>query len=187
MKHDIKQNGFVLFVTLVLLLIMTMLALYMFRGFIIDEKLSGNHREKSRSLDAAQAALNDAQAWMSQQGNTYTGNWVTGTSCAGVLAIPTVCSAAINPADLVTPIASTPRYNYSALPTTILNPSTTGGAGNYFSVPSYYIQYLGTTGTNPPSAMYQVTTASKGGNDTATTVLQAVYKVTAKTIDIGSS
>ena len=84
MNNDLKQNGFVLFVTLVLLLIMTMLALYMFRGFIIDEKLSGNHREKNRSLDAAQAALNAAQAWMSTSGNTYSGNWETGIACAGV-------------------------------------------------------------------------------------------------------
>ena len=63
---------------------MTMLALYMFRGFIIDEKLSGNHREKNRSLDAAQAALNAAQAWMSTSGNTYSCTGYTSFPVAGV-------------------------------------------------------------------------------------------------------
>jgi Tfp pilus assembly protein PilX len=184
MKHDIKQNGFVLFVTLVFLLIMTMLALYMFRGFIIDEKLSGNHREKNRSRDAAQAALNAAQMWMSQPGNTYKGNWITSSSpCTAVLASPAVCSAAVP--SLTDPTLWISFYNYSTLPTSILNASTSGGAGNYYSVPNYHIQYLGTTGTNPPSALYKVTTSAKGGNDTATTILQAVYLVTAKTRSLG--
>ena len=183
MNNDLKQNGFVLFVTLVLLLIMTMLGLYMFKGFIIDEKLSGNHREKNRSLDVAQAALNAAQVWMSGSGNTYTGNWKTGIACAGVLASPTVCSAALT--GVTEPSTWSAYYSYSTLPSSVMRLNSSGGVGTYISAPLYHIKYLGTNGTNPPSAMYQVTAASKGGNDTATTVLQAVYVVTAKTIDIG--
>ena len=59
------------------------------------------------------------------------------------------------------------------------------GQNMYYNNTNIYTNFIGSTSTNPPSALYQVTVNSKGGNDTATAVLQSVYKVKATSIDLG--
>ena len=173
-----NKKGYILIVSLIFMAIMSMLAIYMFGGFIMDETLSGNHREKSRSLDAALTALDYADNWLAQPGRAYSGNWVTGTTCSGVNSAPVICSNALaNPVVL-------PWPSYTNFTPTGMSISATGGVGTYAASPNYYIQYLG-QGANPSIALYQVTAAAQGGNATATTVVQAVYQVTATSVDIG--
>jgi type IV pilus assembly protein PilX len=174
-----RQRGFILFVTLVMLVIMSLLGISMFGGFTQDEMMSGNFREKHRAIDAAQTALNSAQYWISQSGNTYTGNWVTGTHCAAVSSAPVVCSNALANA------ASPPWTTYTPFTPTGMTVNASGAANTYATNVSYYIQYLGTTSVNPPTALYQVTATASGGNATAVTVVQAVYQVQASSRDIG--
>ena len=59
------------------------------------------------------------------------------------------------------------------------------GQNMYSSNADIYTYFMGPTSTNPPSALYQVTATAKGGNDTATAVVQSVFKVTATSIDLG--
>ncbi|MDD5297928.1 MAG: PilX N-terminal domain-containing pilus assembly protein [Rhodocyclaceae bacterium] len=174
-----KQQGFILIAALVFLVIMTLIGVAMFNGFTQDEAMSGNYREKARALDAAQTALDAAESWMVQPGNTFTGNWVTGTNCTGVSSTPVVCSNAVqNPAT-----SSWASYVTFTPPGMTVN--TTGGANTYISNTKYYIQYLGVTSANPPASLYQVTSTAAGGNATAVAVVQAVYEVQAGSTDIG--
>jgi type IV pilus assembly protein PilX len=173
-----KQKGFILIVSLIFMAIMSMLAIYMFSGFTMDETLSGNHREKSRSLDAAQTALDYADNWLGQSGNTYTGNWITGTTCTTTSSTPVICSNALtNPTTL-------PWTSYTGFTPSGMVVNAAGGIGTYAANPNLYIQYLGTTNANPPTAMYQVTATAQGGNTSAAAVVQAVYQVTAASIDL---
>ena len=68
-----KQGGFALMTSLLILIIMTLLALSMFRSVGLQEKIAGNTREKQRSLQAAESALQYGEWWLSQ-GNGSTGN-----------------------------------------------------------------------------------------------------------------
>lgn len=190
-----KQKGFVLIVSLIFVVIMTLLALAMFSGLSTDEMMSGNFREKSRSLDAAQVALNAAEYWMQLPGSTYTGDWVGGASavsCAGVQTTQTVCTYPItNPSNSGTATSislSDPSTWTSYFSPTLsgMSVSASGGAHTYAGATKFYIQYLGNTAANPPTAMYMVTAAAIGGNATATTVVQAVYQITAISRDIGA-
>jgi type IV pilus assembly protein PilX len=189
-----KQKGFILIVSLIFVVILTMLALAMFSGLTTDETMSGNFREKNRSLDAAQAALNVAENWMLQPGNTYTGDWVGNALpvfCAGVQTIETVCTYPItNPSNTagVSTIVINDPTTWTAYYTPNLAGMTVnsaGGSNTYAGSSKFYIQYLGATNINPPTAMYQVTATAMGGNATATTVVQAVYQITALSRDIG--
>ena len=74
--------------SLLLLVIITILALSMFRSFGTQEKIAGNLREKERALHAAASAQQYAEWWLLQGSNTATG----AVPCAaGVLAAtPTV-------------------------------------------------------------------------------------------------
>ena len=59
--------------SLLLLVIITMLALSMFRSFGTQEKIAGNLREKERALHAAKSALQYAEWWLLQNNNTAAG------------------------------------------------------------------------------------------------------------------
>ncbi len=180
MKRDRKQNGFILIVSLVFLMIMTMLGIAMFGGFTMDERMSGNHREKNRARDAAQAALLYAGYWLAQPGNSYApGQSNVGTTCTAPSVAPLVCSNAL--ANPTTPPWAA-AVNYTA-PNSAITVNASGGQNTYVDNPKYYIQYLGNT--NSTSAMYQVTSTAQGGNATAVSVVQAVYQVTATATDIG--
>ena len=65
--------------------------------------------------------------------------------------------------------------------------STTGGVNTYAGNPSYHMQYIGTSSNNPPKAIYKVTATGTGGNTDAVAVVEAVYEIQAKSLDISGS
>ncbi len=60
-----SQRGMVLVTSLLLLLVVTMLAVSMFRSMGLDEKIAGNMRDKQRALNAAETAEQYAENWLS--------------------------------------------------------------------------------------------------------------------------
>ncbi len=168
-----KQKGFILVVSLVFMAVMSILAIYMFSGFTTDAILSANSREKSRALDAAQSAVDNAAHWLGTGSNTFNGvTWTTGTACSSASAIPVICS---NP--LINP-ASLPWSSYTSFTPAGMTVNASGGAANiYASNTQYYIQYLGPAPGGNSAALYQVTATAQGGNASATSVVQAVYQV----------
>lgn len=56
-----RQNGFVLFITLVFLVILTILGLSSMQGATLEERLSGNLRDRNIAMQAAELALRDAE------------------------------------------------------------------------------------------------------------------------------
>lgn len=111
-----KQQGAVLFVALIMLLLLTILGVSSMKGTLMEEKMSGNLRDHNIAFEAAESALRDAEATLSgvvsvtafnNAGGLYDSDqdiisiltnastWTTGASIEGT-AIPGV--------------ASTPRY-----------------------------------------------------------------------------
>ncbi|WP_426101491.1 pilus assembly PilX family protein [Massilia sp. TSP1-1-2] len=175
-----KQRGVVLITSLVILVVISLLALYMFGGFTQDEKISGNTREKARAVDAAFAALNNAQFWMGQPDHTYKGNWITGVPCSAMSATPVICS---NELDKPTTLPWASGYTPTLDGMTV---SAEGGTpGTYAASTKYHIQYIETVGKTPGSAMYRVTATASGGNATAVAVEQAIFMVSTDAEDIG--
>jgi len=178
-KHRNNQRGVVLITSLIILIITSLLALYMFGGFIQDEKISGNNREKARAVDAAFAALNTAQFWMALPNSTYAGDWVTGAPCAASSAVPVICSNPLaNPTTLPWTVGVAPTLGAMTV-------NAEGGVNTYATGTQYYIEYLTTVGTNPGAGMYRVTSTASGGNAAAVAVQQAVFQVTTDSQDIG--
>lgn len=179
-----RHQGFVLIVCLILLVVMTMLGIFMFNGLTQDQKMGANFREKSRAIEAAQTGLTSVGYWLGQGNNAYLGpnNWVSGVACPATgttpATSPVVCNAA-----LATP-ATLPWTTYTSYVPAGMSVAASG-QNTYTSNTSVHTYFMGATSTNPPSALYQVTVAAKGGNDAATAVLRAVYKVQATSIDLG--
>lgn len=179
MGYDMRQQGFVLIVSLIFLVLMTMLGLAMFSGFITNQMVAGNHREKSRAFDAAQTAINFTEYWLAQPGNAVTsaGKPITGKACAGISNSPVICNNA-----LTTPATLPWATGVSYTPSNQMAVNAAGGKGTYAANPQYYIQYLGQQVTGP---LFQVTAAGQGGNANSVAVLQTVFQITVQTSNVG--
>ncbi len=59
--NTVKQQGAVLVVSLILLLIMTLIGVSAMRTTILEEKMAGNYRDSNIAFQAAEAALRDAE------------------------------------------------------------------------------------------------------------------------------
>lgn len=176
-----KEKGFILIVSLIFLVIMSMLGISMFSGVTMDETMSGNQREKNRSLDAVQMTLNTVETWLSNPLNTVLGGTLNpGVACTASTVQPAICASA-----LATPATPATWPLSATLPATPgLTVSTSGGLNTYYSQPQYYIQFLGFYPGTTNTAMYQVTATAQGGNDSATSVVQAVYRVKATSVNL---
>jgi type IV pilus assembly protein PilX len=168
------QRGMVLVTALLLLVVVTLLAVGMFRSFGLDEKIAGNVREKQRALSAAETAEQYAEWWLSN------GNSTTGITCAAGLVssnVGQVCSnALINPTTL--PWTLGVNYVYSPNTATTMSASTSGGAGTYYYTPNFYVQYLNTVTSGGNTQMfYQIDSVGYGGSPDTAAVVEAIYSI----------
>lgn len=175
-----KQTGYVLVVSMVLLVVLTILAVSMFRSFGLQELMAGNLREKTRAVDAAQTAINYAEWWLAQGGNA-----TTGVACAGVVNVPVVCNAAIATptANGAWPIAVNYNPNPAYMPVSASG-GVTGGITNYFQAPQFHIQYVGLA-AGGTGALYRITAKGWGGNSAAVAVLQSTYIISTGVKSLG--
>jgi type IV pilus assembly protein PilX len=179
-----SQRGMVLVSSLLLLVVVTILAIGLFRNFGLDEKIAGNTREKQRALQAAVSAQQYAE-WVLSVGNN-----LTMISCSGAYAatagvpvctntLSTAVSGSANIAVvpwLVGGVAT--QVNYTPPNMTTANTASTIGAGTYYSAPAFYISYLGTTqasGSTPAGALFQIDAVGYGGSPNTVAVVESTY------------
>jgi type IV pilus assembly protein PilX len=181
-KQSIRgQRGVVLVTSLLLLIVVTILAISMFRSFGLDEKIAGNVREKQRALNAAETAEQYAEYWLAS------GNAGAAVTCTGVVTalVGQVCSYSA----LLNFVALPWQYSganvgVTYLPTapTATNPTptamtiATSGQGTYYYTPMFYITYLGATGTGN-GKIYQIDAAAYGGSPDTAAVVESTYLV----------
>lgn len=179
-----RQHGVALISSLLILVVVTLMAVSMYRGFGLQEKIAGNTLEKQRSLQAADSALRYGEWWLNQ-GNTGSAVACSGNAVNGnVLTNMRVCSNNLaSPATL----PWTGAIDYTP-PNMLVNSS--GGIDsdkkdiNYAKVPGLYISYLG-LGPDGKSMLYQVTGAGYGGSSTdSASVVQSVYAMTFRVVDL---
>lgn len=182
-----KESGFVLIVSLLILVVLTILAVSMFRSFGLQQIMAGNLREKTRAIDAAQAAINFAEGWLTQvnNGNNATTGNQANAGCTSVVTYAAntpsyVCTAPI-PTPTTLPWAEGVNYNPNAA---YMQVSTGGGLGTFYQVPQFYIQYAGPDSSGN-GKVYRITAVGWGGNSAAVAVLQSTYIVSTGVQNLG--
>jgi type IV pilus assembly protein PilX len=177
------QRGVVLITSMLLLLVVTIMALSMFRGFGIQEKVAGNMREKQRALQAAVSAQTYAEQWLIAN---------SGTSP------PVACAAPVQSANaLQGQICSNQLWNIVASVTTLpwqilganvgvtyippgmnVAAASATSSNNYSSAPIFYISDGGPSNDpNVPGEVYQIDAAGFGGNGNTVAVVESTYAV----------
>jgi type IV pilus assembly protein PilX len=171
-RHLRLQAGMVLITTLLLLIVVTLLAVGMFRSFGLDEKIAGNMREKQRALTAAETAEQYAEWWLSN-GNGYgPGN----TTCTTPLALSAlaVCS---NVMTTPTQLPWTVGTVYQPSVTTPMPLSATGGQNTYYNAPIFYISYLGPAQGPNGGYVYQIDAVGYAGSPDTAAVVESTYVI----------
>lgn len=175
------QRGIALITSLLLLLIITLLALSMFRSFGIQGRIAGNTREKERALHAAEAAQQYAEYWLWSVGSTY-----SPTQCDS--SANNLLNANINGAGQiclnVLPNYTTVPWNVGGQPVGVqYNPGLAldiqaagAAAGSYAQIPMFYIATLGSNGAGN-ATIYQIDAVGYGGNSNTVAVVESTFEV----------
>jgi type IV pilus assembly protein PilX len=174
----------VLVTSLLLLVVVTIIALSMFRSFGIQEKIAGNMREKQRALQAAVSVQQFAENWLSQ--NATAVPVVCNSLLNGKIGQGQICSNKLSAA--VPDITSLPwkiggtQVGVTYLPDGMAVSTTTSvsAASNptYYATPSFYISDLGPSADpNIPGEIYQVDAVAYGGQSSTAAVVESTYAV----------
>jgi type IV pilus assembly protein PilX len=169
------QQGFVLMVGLILLVVVTLLSMSMFRSFGMQERMAGNTRDKQRSYEAAQSALQFGEWWL-QKGETN-----IAIACSGVINGNVFDDIRICDSPLTTPenLSSwTSRIDYVPPGMTVAAGGGVAASGdiNYQSKPSLHIHYLGVA-DGGKNLLFQVSAMASGGNPDTVSVIQSTFKI----------
>jgi type IV pilus assembly protein PilX len=177
------QRGFVLVSSLLLLVVVTIIALSMFRSFGVQEKIAGNMREKQRALQAAESAQQFAEWWLGVNGNATS----SPVACAGLLNANVgegqICSPATALSLMVPDITSVPwqaagvDIGVQYVPP-LMNVTTTSAANTYYFAPRFYISDMGASADpNIPGEIYQIDAVGYGGSASTAAVVESTYAV----------
>jgi type IV pilus assembly protein PilX len=180
------QRGMALISSLLLLMIITILALSMFRGFGTQERIAGNLREKDRAFRAATSAQQYAEWWLAQGNNAAIG----AVACAapplnanaagqpGQICNQTLQSAMGLPANsLVTQVALPWTLGVTYTPPNMsLMGAGVNGPNQYFQTPAFYIADVGVAADGAGEA-YQIDAYGYGGAATTVAIVESTYEV----------
>jgi len=174
------ERGIVLIAALAVLLMLTLLSIGMFRSFGLEERITGNTREKQHAFYAAQSALQNGESWLAG------GNAGPGTACSMTNPSATVqiCTQATTPSQQT---LATTLWNGNFGTTFVPAAVTINGiatqqlaATQYFADPQFAITYLGLDPSGQ-GTLFQVTSLGYGGSANAVAVVQSVYSVNSGT------
>ncbi|HEY2807328.1 MAG TPA: PilX N-terminal domain-containing pilus assembly protein [Steroidobacteraceae bacterium] len=183
-EFSAAQRGMALLSSMLLLMIITLMALAMFRGVNTGEKIAGNLREKDRALHSAEAAQQYGEWWLLQGSNVALG----AIPCAaGVLT-----ATGLNPNGQICSIGQTAQTMFGdmTLPTNwsirteylpygmSVTAGTPGANGDvvYAQVPAFYISDLGLAADGAGEA-FQVAAYGFGASTASIAVVESVYEV----------
>ena len=174
-----------LITSLLLLIVVTILALSMFKSFGLQERISGNVREKERALHAAEHAQQYAEWWLAQGNSSM---------------LPVVCDSVLNANQNEGQICASPAptrddlrgsagwsagVTYNPGGTDMLltadHPNT---AGTFFAVPQFRITDVGASKSGN-GEIFQVDALGYGANSNAVAVVESTVEISSGVIDRG--
>ncbi len=179
-----RQRGIVLIASLLLLVVVTIMALSMFRGYGIQEKIAGNVREKNRALLAAESAEQYAEWWLANNTTSLPADGTCTALLNANIGQGQICNTP--PTSVVTtpwPTGTGQGVGVTYTPPG-MNVNTTASAGSFYYAPTFYITDLGVAGSASsavPNAsnprVYQIDAYGYGGTPNAVAVVESTYAI----------
>lgn len=172
-----RQRGVALVSSIMLLVIITILALSLFRSFGTQEKIAGNLREKERALHAAESVQQFAEWWLLQGANTAVG----AVACAAGTLDANLGQGQICNQPLPVAAVTQPPWAIQVIyrpPGMSFTPGVNGASGDppYWATPEFYIADVGLAADGAGEA-YQIDAYGYGGAAGAVAVVESTYEV----------
>ena len=177
---NLRQHGMALISGLLLLVVVTIIAVSMFRSFGIQARIAGNTREKQRALHSAESAQAYAEWYLSLPPGL---NASKGSTCKGVVQINTpadvqVCSTMLD----ASTVTAGPWKSQGNAVGFVYQPAgmSTTGPDAYVNLPVLYIAY---SNTLPPDSngvkknIYVIDAVGAGGTSNTQAVVESTYSV----------
>ncbi len=181
-----RQHGMVLVTALLMLIVVTILAVAMFRSFGLDEKIAGNLREKQRAVNAAETAEQYAEYWLTGGGGSTAAAPI---ACSSVVPVtsPQICNnTPVSFTALPWQVGGNPvGVTYTPQVPTPMNVTTTPASGSYYATPAFYITYVGPS-PGGLGKIYQIDAQGYGGSPDTVAVVESTYIVQTSVKDLGS-
>jgi type IV pilus assembly protein PilX len=180
------QRGMALITSLLLLLVVTILAVAMFRGFSIQGRIAGNVREKQRAVTAAVSAEQYAEWWLTQGNNAASAPVVCAAPMLDAnLSQGQICSNQLK-RDLALDVTKVPwtigtdKVGISYVPNQMIGKINADAPGqdSFYSEPSFYIADMGVS-ADGQGEVYQVDAAGWGAAPNSVAVVESTFEVTA--------
>jgi type IV pilus assembly protein PilX len=178
-----NESGTALIVAMLFLVILAMLGISAMSGTTLEEKMSGNARDRNLAMQAAEAALRDGERDLNNAGGRVTSTAVFTAACSNALCL-TTCTA------------TTPMTCPNATLANLDNPVNSAFFGQYQTSsevpiqgpsqqPTYMIELLtGNAALNPASPtppsgstnrLFRITSKAWGQNSNTVVILQEIY------------
>ena len=196
-----RQSGFVLVSSLLLLLVVTIMALSIFRSFGVQERIAGNVREKNRALQSAISTQEYGEWWLANQSSapyavasgiassadvtcgTTLMDANLGTTQICLNTLPSLTGAAVTAwpgAGTNIGVAYTPpEMNISGLAVT-----DAAVTDKYYARPRFYITDLGSVATGR-GEVYQVDAYSYGLSSTTMALVESTVSISCTVCNVG--
>lgn len=169
--------GMALITGLLLLLVVTIIAVSMFRGFGTEEQIAGNTREKQRALNAAISAQQYAEWWLASGSAPLAG------ACTSV--VPSnpgqVCQspAPANLTSLPWPASVTfTQFNQT------LSAAPTGSQISYYATPGFYVTDMGLS-VAQGGEVFQIDAYGYGASSNTVAIVESTYVLQQSNTNIG--
>lgn len=185
MKRSVQAAGIALVSSLLILVIVTVLALGMFRALGAQEKIAGNLRDKNRALHAAITAQQYAEWWLTQGNNAAT----AAVTCDGTVLNANagqgqICSNRLT--SVTNPPLQVERNDAGVTlnPSQSMNVTPRSGRDTYFKTPRFYIADIGPVAEGG-GEVYQIDAVGYGATSSAIAVVESTFFISAGVRDLG--
>jgi len=166
------ERGVVLFTSLILLVILTLVGVMLTRMQTVEERISANDQDHELAVEAAEATLRFAEVGL--YNGTYTGfpsnnngmyTWESGVADAYVQYTPfqtpaPAATALMTYGGPALPVIATPQFLIEQMPTAVIPGESLGAA--MYDAPV------------PPVSVYRITAYAYGGDQNTTAELQEI-------------
>jgi type IV pilus assembly protein PilX len=179
-----RERGMVLIASLLLLLVVTLLAVAMFRSMGLDAKIAGNVREKQRALHAAESAQQYAEWWLTTNGNSTQSPVGCNAVLSANLGQGQICNSTlqalnVNPAIVPWQISGSPvgvTYIPTGMNATGVTAAGLSAANTYATSPVFYIGIMGPA-ADGQGIVYQIDAVGYGGTQNTVAIVESTYEV----------